>query len=47
MKILFVALTPVQMAILYMHLNAGFTHSICPKCYEEHVKPEPEKFKEA
>jgi len=27
------------------HLNADFTHSICPKCYEKHVKPELENFK--
>jgi DNA-binding response OmpR family regulator len=28
------------------HSNADFTHSICPKCYEKHVKPELESFKE-
>jgi DNA-binding response OmpR family regulator len=26
------------------HSNVDFTHSICPKCYEKHVKPEIEKF---
>ncbi len=26
------------------HSNADFTHSICPKCYEKHVKPELKKF---
>jgi len=25
------------------HSNADFTHSICPKCYEKHVKPELKK----
>lgn len=29
------------------HSNADFTHSVCPKCYEKHIKPELEEFKEA
>ena len=26
------------------HSNTKFTHSICPECYEKHVKPELEEF---
>ncbi|MGR3292958.1 MAG: response regulator, partial [Candidatus Scalindua sp.] len=29
------------------HSNADFTHSVCPRCYEKHIKPELEEFKEA
>jgi sigma-B regulation protein RsbU (phosphoserine phosphatase) len=32
----------------YMHTHAGadFTHSICPTCYEKHIRAELEKLKE-
>lgn len=29
---------------IFKHSDANFTHSICPNCYEKHVKPELEKF---
>lgn len=28
---------------IFKHSNADFSHSICPDCYDKHVKPELEK----
>lgn len=29
---------------IFKHSDADFSHSICPNCYEKHIKPELDKF---
>ena len=29
---------------IYKHSDADFSHSVCPNCYEKHIKPELDKF---